>query len=261
MTTPTDHTESPVQPENQAYAPRSAFARVPSALRLQFQPAVTLITVPVMIFFGSWLIAVGIGLWIYHEGSLTADEPFYTGASQSTLWALVFLAAYSASHTFPFSMALSYSRRTFMMGVLLAFGGVSASYGAAFGLAAGLERITDGFGIESYTFNLPYLVDGPGGLVAAGAFAAVVCLLLMLTGFFWAILYRRVGLVMLWIILLGAAVVILGLVMVIFQTDGWPVIWEWLLEQSAASLAAWSVLPVAGLAVLNYAVLRRATPA
>lgn len=263
MTTPTGRTDRTLQPQEPHRGKRSAFARVPSAVRLQFSPAVTLIGVPLLVFFAAWLIAVGIGWWIHTmQGSGdSSGEPMFTGAAQAPLWALVFVAAYSASHTFPFSMALSYSRRTFMLGVILAFGLVSVAFGAAFILAAWIERVTDGFGMHVYTFDLPYLTQGSGGIVAAGGLAATLCLVLMMVGFFWAILYLRAGLFTLWVIILGLAVVGLAGTMLIFQNDGWPVIWEWIMQQSALSLTGWLAILAVGLAGLNYGVIRRATPA
>ncbi len=263
MTTPTQQSAHTTQAASHDAVRQSTFARVPGAFKLQFSPSVTLISVPIMVFVGVWFLAAGIGAWIHHTAGtrVAAEDPIYTGASQAALWCLVFMAAYAASHTFPFSMALSYSRRTFMLGVLLAFGLVSLSFGTAFSLAALVERLSDGFGIHFYTYDLPYITQGDGGIVAGGALAAIVCLVLMLFGFFWAILYRRAGLLGLWIVILGFAVVGLVATMLIFQNDGWPVIWEWLIEQSALSLTGWLVIPTALLALLNYGVIRRATPA
>lgn len=239
---------------------RSSYARIPAAFRLQFVVRSSLIWVPLMVFVGAWVIAIGIGYWI-HALADGAPEPVYTGASQAALWTLAFMGAYTASHTFPFSMALSYSRRVFVLGVFLAFGAVSLAFGAAFVLGAGLERVTDGFGVDIYVFDLPYFTQGEGGMIAAGAFAAVLCLFLMMFGFFWSILYRRVTMPVLWVVILGAAVAVLGGAMLITQFEGWAAVWRWITEQTALSLAGWFLVPVLGITALNYAVIRKATPA
>ncbi|WP_150461704.1 MFS transporter [Nesterenkonia ebinurensis] len=242
---------------------QSSFARVPAAFRLQFINGSALVWVPLMIFLLAWAIAVGIGFWIDYlaEDRVPTEEPFYTGASQASLWGLAFMAAYAGSHTFPFSMALSYSRRVFTIGAVLAFGAVSVAFGLAFLLGAVLERATNGFGIEGYTFYLPYLTEGPGGIAMAGVFTTLACLTVMQLGFGAVILYKRVGLLRLWLVIIAAAVVILATVMLITQQNAWPQVWQWLVEQSALSLSACLVLVVLAQGVINYLMIRKATPA
>lgn len=251
--------------QNDLSVPRaSSYARIPAAFRLQFSVPTALIGVPALVFVAAWLIALGIVVWIHYaadRGAEAASEPIYTGASQAALWCLAFMAAYVASHTFPFSMALSYSRRVFVIGAFLAFAAVSAGYGAAFGLAAGLERLTDGYGIHMYNFDLPYLTEGPGGIFAAALFAAALCLFVMMFGFFWSILYRRVSLGVLWTVLLAVLVALLLVAMLITQAGEWPAVWQWMGEQNSLTLTGWMLPPALGLAVVNYGVIRRATPA
>lgn len=238
---------------------RSSYARIPAAFKLQFAVPSALVWVPLLVFAAAWVIAIIIGVWIDAVADGGTDT-IYTGAAQAPLWALAGTAAYAASHTFPFSMALSYSRRVFVIGVFLAFGLVSLAFGAAFALGAGIERLTGGFGVEVYVFDLPYLTQGAGGVVSAGALAAGLCLFLMMFGFFWAILYRRVSITMLWVVIIGLVIVLLGAAMLVTQNSGWATVWQWFLEQSALSLAGWMVLPVIGITAVNYAVIRRATP-
>ncbi|WP_120003563.1 hypothetical protein [Nesterenkonia muleiensis] len=238
---------------------RSSYARIPAAFKLQFTVPSMLIWVPLLVFAAAWVIAVGIGVWI-HAVAGGQTEPIYTGAANAPLWTLVAMAAYAASHTFPFSMALSYSRRVFVIGVFLAFGLVSLAFGAAFALGAGVERLTGGFGLEVYVFDLPYLTQGAGGVASAGALAAGLCLFLMMFGFFWAILYRRVSITMVWVVIIGLVIILLGAAMLVTQNSGWATVWRWFVEQSALSLAGWMVLPVIGITAVNYAVIRRATP-
>lgn len=239
-------------------ASRSSFARLPSAFRLQFTVASQMIWVPLSVFFLSWVLAIGIGLWLRHLGDGTGD-PFYTGASQATIWCLAFIAAYSASHTFPFSMALSYSRRIFVLGAFLAFATVSAGFGALFSIAILLERATGGFWAESYTFDLPLMTQNAGAL-GAGVLAGTVCLGAMMIGFFWSILYRRVSLALLWVIALALVALLAVSVMVLTQNGWWPQVFDWLAVQSSYSFAGWLLLLTLGLTAVNYLVIRRAAP-
>lgn len=238
----------------------SSFARVPAAFKLQFTVPSALVWIPLMVFFGAWAISVGIGLWIEAAGAdFTAQSPFYSGASQAAVWCLLFIGAYAASHTFSFAMALSFSRRVYIFGVLLAFGLVSVAYGVLFGLLAALEQATDGLGGHFYTFALPFLV-ADSGAVGAGALAAALCLAAMLFGFFWAILYRRVSVMAVTIVALTLGVVILAAVMLVTTNGWWPEVGEWVMNQSALSGAGWFLIPIVGLILASYAIIRRATP-
>lgn len=249
MTTTTTATET-----------RSSFARIPAAFRLQFVVRTNFIHVPVMVFFAAWAIAVGIGVWLHNlpAGPFTEDEPFYAGASQAAVWCLAFMGGYAASHTFPFSMALSFSRRVYVLGTFMAFAAVSAAFGVAFSLAALLERVTDGYGIHAYTFDLPMLTES-SGIVGAGALAAALCLMVMLLGFSVVILYLRLGLAYTWTVLLGIALLLILGVMLITTNEAWPAVGRWFGDQSSLDLALWT-LPLSLVFAGNaYVLIRRAT--
>lgn len=242
---------------------RSSFARVPAAFRLQFTVPSAMIGVPAMVFISAWVIALGIAFWIHFgtdRGPEAAMEPMYTGASQAALWCLAFMAAYSATHAFPFSMALSFSRRVFVIGAFLAFAVLSVGFGVAYAFAAWVERITNGYGIEAYNFDLPYLTDGPGGIASAGLALAVLCLLLMLATFGFTILYKRLGLRLFWAVLLGLVVVLAAVATLITTNGGWGSVGEWFLQQSALSLTGWLILPTVGVGLLTYAAIRKSVP-
>lgn len=242
---------------------RSSFARVPAAFRLQFTVPSALIGVPLLVFVSAWAIALGIILWIHQatdRGAGSGVEPIYTGASQAALWTLHFMAAYSATHTFPFAMALSFSRRVFVLGTFLAFAVVSVGFGVAFALAAWVEDLTGGYGVEAYNFDLPYLTSGPGGLVSAGLVTSVLTLLLMLLGFGTTIFYRRVGLVAFWAAVLGIAVVLAAAIMLITVNGGWGTVGQWLAQQHALSISGWLILPTVVMGGLSYVAIRKAVP-
>ncbi|GAB3193846.1 hypothetical protein [Nesterenkonia suensis] len=238
---------------------RSSYARIPAAFRLQFIVP-TLIWVPALVLLASWVIAVGIGFWVdaLAEERIAAQEPIYTGAAQAALWCLLFMAAYSGTHTFPFSLALSYSRRVYVVGTFLAFLAVSVGFGLAFGLAAALELMTDGYGAHLYNFALPYLV---GDSVWVGSLLATsVALVLMLLGFASVMFYKRFSVTVLWILLVGLAAVLAVGAMLVTQAEAWGTVWQWVGQQTALSWTAWLVLPIVALAAGSYAMIRRATP-
>ena len=262
MTTTTTTRTAPTAGADAAQR-RSSFARVPAAFRLQFMVKTHFIHVPLLVFFSAWAIALGIGFWLDRvraEGPWTAEDPFYAGASQAAVWCLAFMAAYAASHTFPFSMALSFSRRVFVLGAYLAFAAVSAAYGMAFFLVALLERVTDGYGIHSYTFDLPFLTES-SGIAGAAVLAAALCLMVMLFGFGVVIMYQRMGLTWTWTVLIGIAVLVILAAMLITSNDGWPAVGRWFADQTALSLAMWTLPVSLVVGCGGYVMIRRATPA
>ena len=240
---------------------RSSFARVPSAFRLQFAVPYSFIWLPMVIFVLAWAFGLGIGFLVDSQtpDRIPAEEPIHTtGAAQATIWYLAFMAAYTASHTFPFSVALSYSRRVYLIGTYLTFLVVSVGFGAAAMLAYWIERVTDGFGRHLYVFGSPSF-ENLGGTLGVGCFGAVLALFFMCFGFFWAILYRRVTIPILWTVIIGVIVVILGAVAIITINDWWINVGMWIVEQNAFTLAGWGLLATVLLGLLNYVLIRKAT--
>ncbi|MDN6519520.1 MAG: hypothetical protein L0K46_00830 [Yaniella sp.] len=240
---------------------RSSFARVPAAFRLQFAVPWSFIWLPIGIFLLAWVLGTGIGFLIDSQMAdrIPAEEPLSAiGAAQAPIWYLAFMAAYTASHTFPFSVALSYSRRVYLIGTYLTFAVVSVGYGLIAMLAFWIERLTDGFGRHVYVVGAPFL-DDVGGMLGVGAFGAVVTLFFMCFGFFWAILYRRVSIPVLWVVILSVIVVILGLIAMITLNEWWPNVGLWFVDQTAFTLAGWGLLATVLLGGLNYWLIRKAT--
>lgn len=251
-------TTATAQPTN---APRSSFARVPAAFRLQFAVPYSFIWLPMVIFVIAWAFGLGILFLVDSQmpERIAAQEPLHaTGAAQATIWYLAFMAGYTASHTFPFSVALSYSRRVYLIGTYLTFLVVAVGYGLATMLAYYVERLTDGFGRHLYIFGSPSFEDVGGGPGVA-MFAAVVALFFMCFGFFWAILYRRVSIPILWSVIIGVIAVLLGAVVLITANEWWPNIGMWLNDQNAFSLAGLGFIAVILLGGLNYLLIRKAT--
>lgn len=237
---------------------RSSFARVPAAFRLHLVNR-QLIRVPLVVFLLAWLLSMGIGAWTRHlDSGPGAGEPVHTGAAMAALWAIAFMAAYSGSHTFPFALALSFSRRVYLLGTLLVFLMTSTGYGLAFAGAALVEQSTDGLGLEIYTHALPFLVED--GAWTAGLAAGAAALMLMLAAFDSVMLYKRVSVLVLWLIILGLVALAAVAVMLAVQTVGWEGFWGWFGRQTALSLAGWAGLSAVVLAGVGCGLIRRATP-
>lgn len=236
-------------------------SRIPAAFRLQFIVPSNLLIVPAVVFAMVWAIAIGITLWIHAvaDGRVAAEEPMYGGASQAAVWSLGFMAAYTVTQTLPFAMALSFSRRTFVVGAYLAFAAVSVGFGAAYALAAWIERATDGFGIHAYQFDLPFMTAGHG-LLGAGVLAATLTFAVMVVTFLMAAVFRRVSVLSFWTLTIALGAAIAAAVLLLVQNVGWSAIGEWFMAQTAVTGSAYLLGVAAVAAVLGYLVLRRATP-
>ena len=240
---------------------RSSFARVPAVFRLQFAVRYSFIWLPMAIFLLAWAFGYGVLILVDSQipDRIPAQEPLHaTGAAQTTIWYLAFMAAYTASHTFPFSVALSYSRRIYMIGTYLTFLVVSLGFGAFSAIAYGIERVTDGFGQHMYVFGSPSF-EQLGGALGIGSFAAVLALFFMCFGFFWAILYRRVTIPILWTVIIGVVLVLLGVLALITMNNWWANVGLWLNDQTAFTMAGWGLVATVLLGLLNYSLIRKAT--
>lgn len=237
-------------------------SRVWAAFRMQFLVRHTFIYVPIMIFLGTWIAAIGVGALIelINDFPTSASAPVYGGVSQASVWALLAMAAYSVSHTMPFAMALSFSRRAYVLGTLLAFVVVAAAYGLLYTGAALVESATNGFGIHHYHFALPFLIDN-GGYPGAGFLAFAVVLSFMLVGFLGASVYRRFSMLTFWAAGILALLSIAIILVLLSRLVGWDSMWQWLLQQSTLSFGGWLILVSAVIAAVSYTVLRKATPA
>ncbi|GAA3518670.1 hypothetical protein [Dietzia aurantiaca] len=243
------------------HRPTTWATRIPAAFRLQFIVPTNLIIVPAMVFLLVWAVSIGITVWIHAAAGdrVASAEPMYGGASQAAVWTLGFMAAYTVTQTLPFAMALSFSRRTFVVGSYLAFMAVSVGFGAAYTLAAWIERVTNGFGIHAYQFDTPFMTS-TNGLVGGGALAAAIALTVMTVTFMFAAVFRRISVLTFWTLLVALAAVLGVLILLIVQNVGWSGLGGWFLRQTALTGSAYllGVSLVAG--AFGYLVLRRDTP-
>src|SRR5699024_4200827 len=141
---------------------RSSFARVPAAFRLQFAVPWSFIWLPIGIFLLAWVLGTGIGFLIDSQmpERIPVEEPLSSmGAAQAPIWYLAIMADFPASRTFPFSVALSYIRRVYLIGTYLTFAVVWVVYGLLAIFWFWIERLTDGFGRHLYVLGAPFLDD------------------------------------------------------------------------------------------------------
>lgn len=241
-----------------ASGPRSGASRIPAAFRLQFVVPSNFIIVPTAVFLLVWAVAIGITYWVYNisNGGASAEEPMYGGASQAAIWTLAFMAGYTVTQTLPFATALSFSRRSFVIGAYLAFAATSVGFGVAFVLATYIERVTNGFGIHSYQFDLPFLTGD--GLFGAGLFTATLTFAAMVVAFLIAAVFRRMSMLTFWTVSIAGLALVAAVFLLVVQNVGWSGIGEWFVAQTAFTGSAYFVGAAVVAMALGYSVLRNA---
>ncbi|MBD7958421.1 hypothetical protein H9651_12285 [Microbacterium sp. Sa4CUA7] len=230
-------------------------SRTINVARMQLVNRQTYIWIPLIVLAGSLVITLAIYGILANAG---VEGPKYGGGAQAPLWYFAVVGIQALTLTFPFSQAMSVTRREFYLGTVLTATGTSAILGVVFVLGGLIEQATDGWGMNGYFFYLPWVWEA--GPVAAGFVFFVLALLFFVCGFWGATIYKRFGNLWLTVVLVGLSLALVGLAWVITQTRSWGAVAEWLVAQSALGLALWGVGLIAVLGVISWRTLRRAVP-
>lgn len=229
--------------------------RTLSVIRMQMVNRATYLWVPILVLGGSLVVTLAIWGILASAG---VEGPLYGGGAQAPLWYFAVVGAQALALTFPFSQAMSVTRREFYIGTLLTAAITSAILAVIFVLGGFVEQATDGWGLNGYFFYLPWVWES--GPVGAGVVFFVIAMLFFTVGFWAATIYKRFGNVVLTGTILAIALILVGLMWLAGRLDAWGQIGAWLAAQGALGLALWGVLLIAVLAGTSYLTLRRATP-
>lgn len=230
-------------------------SRIINVVRMQLVNRQTYIWIPLIILVGAFALTIAVYAILASYG---ADGFKYGGAGQAPLWYFMVVGVQALTLTFPFSQAMSVTRREFFLGTLLT-AMLTSSILAVISVLGGLiERATNGWGMNGYFFALPWIWE-------AGAWGALLlnftaAMLFFVIGFWAATIYKRWGGIWLTVILLGIGVVFVGLLWLAGRLDAWAEIGQWIGGQGTLGLTAWALLVTAVLAVSSFVALRRATP-
>ena len=159
---------------------RTAMNRTLSVVRMQLINKQTYIWIPLLILGGASSLALAVYAILYDSG---LQGPFYGGGAQAPLWYFGIVGIQALTLTFPFSQAMSVTRREFYLGTLLTAALTSAILAAIAVVGGLIERATDGWGVNGWFFGLPWVWEnGP-----LGAFLVnfVLAMLFFVIGF-WA---------------------------------------------------------------------------
>ncbi|AXL10838.1 hypothetical protein DXT68_00775 [Microbacterium foliorum] len=226
--------------------------RTLNVIRLQLINRQTFVWVPLIILGSATVLSV----LIY--AMIPGDGPKYGGGGQAPLWYFFAIGISAMTLTFPFSQAMSITRRDFFVGTMLTAILGSAFLAALFLLGGGIEVATNGYGVNGYMFYLPWLWEaGP-----LGAFVVyfTLALFLFVLGFTGATIYKSWGPTVVTIVGVGLSLVLVGLVFLVTRLELWVQVGLAMGDLGALGLALWGLAIVVLLGAVSFFAFRRATP-
>lgn len=223
-----------------------------NVVRLQLINKGTFVWYPLIILAA----AVVISIIIY--AMIPVDTPKYGGGGQAPLWYFFAIGMSAMTLTFPFSQAMSITRREFFFGTMLTAVLGSALMGILFLIGGGIEVATNGYGVNGYVFYLPWLWDaGP-----LGAFVVyfTLALFFFVLGFTGATIYKSWGQLVLLIVSIGLGLVLVGLVFLATRLDLWNHVGATIMDLGAVGLALWGLVLTAIFTGVSFLAFRRTIP-
>lgn len=232
-------------------APRPHTNRMLGVVRLQLINTQSLVWVPLLVLAG----AVAISLIII--GLIPGDDVKIVGAANAPLWYFVALGVQSMTLAFPFSQAMSVTRREFFVGTLLLGAIAGAMMASIYLVLAGIEALTDGFWMNGRIAYLPYLFESGWVTAWLGYFTATV--LLFVVGFWMATIWKRFGTLAVVSISVALGLAITIAIFAITKMEWWVPVITWFADIGALNVTLGGLVLTAVLALGTYATLRRAT--
>jgi len=232
--------------------------RIFSVVRMQLVNRQTFIWVPLIILFGAMILTFAI------FGILRATLPpegetnFVGGGVQAPLWYFLGIGVGALAYSFPFSQALSITRREFFLGTMLTAFGASVALATIFTVGAVVEDATNGFGLDGYFFRLAWIWES--GWFVAWVFWVVIAMLFFVLGFWLTTIFKRFGPIGLTTAIVGIAIVLLGAIALITVMHAWVPVWEFFVRAGPLGMAGFCAILLAVLGASSFATLRRAIP-
>ncbi len=228
--------------------------RVLNVVRLQLINKETYVWVPLIILGGSLVIS----LLIYALLRPMVPDAIYGGGSQAPLWYFLFVGVAAMTRSFPFSQAMSVTRRDFYLGTLLTAIGTSLVLTAIFVVGGLIEQANGGWWMNGYFFYLDWI--WAAGPLVAGLFYFVCAMIFFILGFTFATIYKTWGQVALTLSWLAVTLAFVGAAFLITRMGVWGPVVMTLVNLGALGLALWGLLVVAVLAAIGFLAIRRAVP-
>jgi hypothetical protein len=229
--------------------------RTLNVMRMQLVNKWTYIYSPLLVLGAALLISIAVYAIIYNAGVRT---PMYGGGAQAPLWYFGVVGVQALTLTFPFSQAMSVTRREYYLGTLGLAAITAAGLAVVFVIGGFIEQATGGWGVNGYFFSLDWIWEG--GPLAAGVVYFAIAMLFFVVGFWAATIYKRFGTVVVTVVTIGVAVVLVGIAALITVTGTWPAVVDGILALGALGLALCGLIVLAVLAASSFVTLRRAIP-
>lgn len=223
-----------------------------NVVRMQLVNRNAFIWLPLIVLGSAFVLSLAI------YAIIPSDGPKYGGGGQAPLWYFLALGIQALTLTFPFSQALSVTRREYFLGTTLTAAITAAILSVVFVAGGYLEAATGGWGVNGWFFRVVGVWDN--GPFAAAAFAFVLSMFFFVMGFWAATIYKRFGPTWLTLTLVAIGVVLIGAVWLITVSGSWPGVIAWFAAQGVLGVTGWGVLLVAVLSATAFLTLRRATP-
>lgn len=227
-------------------------SRTLNVVRLQLVNRMTFIWIPLIILFGS------LAFTLIVFSMIPADGVKYGGGSQAPLWYFLAIGIQAMAYSFPFSQAMSVTRREFFVGTLLTAALTAGILASVFVLGGFLEQATAGYGMNGYFFYISWLWDAGWWAAWIGYFA--IAMFMFVIGFWAATIYKRWGSIAVTLVLVGLGALLVAAGWLTGRLNAWGAVFEWFAVQGSLGLTLWGVLLTAVLAATSFLTLRRATP-
>lgn len=229
-------------------------SNVLNVARMQLINKWTFLGIPMVILVSSTGLTIAIWSMIPKEAGVTT---LVSGSGQAVMWYFLALGIQSLTYTFPFSQAMSVSRRTFYLGTLGLFAVIALGFSVLYYLLGLIEKATDGWGMGGQLFALGWIAEN-NALIQI-LFYFVLMVLLFMIGFWFATIYMRwktTGMLVTWIAL---ALVLLAVIGFLSLNSQWMAFWGWIGSFTVVGLLLGVSAVCVVLAAGSYLTLRKAT--
>lgn len=233
-----------------APASRGLGNRTLNVVRLHLISTQSLVWVPVLILVATVVLCMFIFAMIPGDGV----KP--TGAAQAPLWYFVAVGIQAMTLSFPFSQAMSITRREFFVGTLI-LGMIAAAMMATLFIGlAGIEVLTNGYGMNGRIAYLDWIFEP--GWASAWLSYFTLTILLFVIGFWAATVWKRFGTLAIVAAGVGLALVVVLAVFTITRTESWPQVLTWFVDTGVFAITLGGLAVTAVLALGAYGTLRKA---
>ncbi len=229
-------------------------SRIVNVARMQLINKWTFLGIPMAILVASTTFTIAIWAIVSRNSS---DAVLVSGSGQAVMWYFLALGIQSLTLTFPFSQAMSVSRKSFYLGTLGLFAVIALAYSVLYYLLGLIEKATGGWGMNGQLFALGWIAENNAAVQILFYFVAMV--LLFMIGFWCATVYLRWKATGMLIVSIGFGVILLALIAMLTLNGWWVPFGNWLgsLTTLGVALMLGSICLV--LAGGSYLTLRKAT--